>query len=258
LYQDSVLQAAELPYGNSNLVMVVLLPRATNGLASVEAYLTPTVLEFVLNDVRPCLGGLDVYLPKFSLTMGANLIPPLENLGMVDAFLPRVADFSNMDGSRDLSIQVIVHKAVVEVDEAGTVASGSTGIGVGSLFLPPPPPVFYANHPFVFLICDKNSGSILFMGRVTDPTVSGPSAPPPPPAPHPQIQTGDGHFGIQNSQFGFNVTGTNATLIVEVCTNVTGGVWCPIQTLTLTNGSAFFSEPVNPNASSRFYRVRSQ
>jgi serpin B len=257
LYQDSLLQAAELPYGNSNLVMIILLPRATNGLAGMEAALTPQELGLVFNNLRPCFWGLDVFLPKFSLTMAANLIPPLENLGMLDAFVPGVADFSNMDGGRDLSIQVIVHKAVVEVDEAGTVAAGSTGIGIISAVLPPPPPVFFANHPFVFLICDMQSGSILFMGRVADPTVSGASTPPPPP-PHPQIQTGDGHFGIQNSQFGFNVTGTNSSLIVEACTNMTAGPWSPVGTITLTNGAGYFSEPIDPSAPNRFYRVRSR
>ncbi len=117
------------------------------------------------------------------------------------------------------------------------------------------PTLFLADHPFVFLIRDTNSACILFMGQVANPVTGGtPSATPP----LPLIRTSDGSFGLRNHQFGFNVASTNATLVVEACTNLLSGAWFPVQTLTLTNGSAYFSEPLASNSPSRFYRVLSQ
>jgi hypothetical protein len=71
---------------------------------------------------------------------------------------------------------------------------------------------------------------------------------------NPVIQTGDGIFGVQNSQFGFNITGTNNfAVVVEVCTNLANPVWVPLTTNTLVNGSVYFSEPVQENSCGRFY-----
>jgi serine protease inhibitor len=255
-YQDPLLQAVELPYSNSNLVVVVLLPKATGSVTQLDALLSPQELAAALDGMRP--RSVDVWLPRFKLAMGANLIPWLENLGMIDAFSPGVADFSGMDGRWDLFIDAVVHKAVVEVDETGTVAAGATGVGVTATVAGGPPnPTFRADHPFLFMIYDTNSASILFLGRVADPTTGGGASPSTLPI-QPMIQTGDGGFGIRNNQFCFNISGTNATVVVEACTNSASGGWFPVQTLTLTNGSACFSEPVTTNSPGRFYRIRTQ
>jgi len=254
-FEDSLLQAVELPYGNSNLVMVALLPKATNGVAQLDAVLTPGELAAALGGMR--LLNVDVWLPRFNLAMGANLIPLLENLGMMDAFESGVADFSGMDGGRDLFIDVVVHKAVVEVDETGTVAAGATGVGIIAAIGDPVNQTFRADHPFLFMIYDTNSASILFLGRVTDPTSSGGVSPSTVPI-QPVIQTGDGGFDMQNHRFGFNISGTNASVVVESCTNFAPGGWFPVQALTLTNGSAYFSETLDTNSPARFYRVRTQ
>ena len=105
------------------------------------------------------------------------------------------------------------------------------------------------------MIYDTNSASILFLGRVADPTNGGGSSTSTGPI-KPTIQTGDGGFGMKNNQFCFNISGTNATVVVEACTNYPVGGWFPVQTLTLTNGSACFSESLNTNSLARFYRVR--
>jgi serpin B len=246
-YADSFLQAVELPYTNSSVTLLVLLPK-TNGPAS----LPPAELSAVIDGLAP--SWVDVRLPKFKLDTTINLVPILKNMGMVDAFMPGVADFSGIDGGRDLSIGSAFHEAVVEVNETGTIAAAATAIGIVSTVVSLNP-VFQADHPFIFLIRDTNSGSILFMGRVDDPTGGGAALAA---TPTPMIQTSDSSFGIRNQQFGFKVAGTNCLLVVEACTNLAGGAWMPIQGLMLTNGSAYFSEPLQSNRSTRFYRVRPQ
>jgi len=244
-YEDSWLQAVELPYLNSNITMVVLLPKV-NG----PAVLTSQELTAALNGLTP--KWMDVRLPKFKLDATLDLVTTLKNMGMVNAFLPGVADFSGIDGSTDLSIGNVLHKAVVDVNETGTVAAGATVVTVISTVVMVPT-VFQADHPFFFLIRDTNSASILFMGRVADPTAGGTRFSGSPPG---MIQTADSSFGLKNHQFGFKVAASNPMLVVETCTNIASGVWLPVQTLTLTNGSAYFSEPQPANGSSRFYRVR--
>jgi serpin B len=94
-------------------------------------------------------------------------------MGMSDAFDAGKADFSGMDGTRNLFISAAVHKAFVEVNEQGTEAAAATGIAMGLTSLPAPPIEFRADHPFLFLIRERQTGSLLFLGRVTDPTAAG-------------------------------------------------------------------------------------
>ena len=96
-------------------------------------------------------------------------MPQLQALGMRDAFEPRTADFSGIDGTRDLLISGVFHKAFVDVYEEGTEAAAATGVVVGVTSMPPPPEIFRADRPFLFLIREKATGSILFMGRLTEP-----------------------------------------------------------------------------------------
>jgi serpin B len=93
---------------------------------------------------------------------------------MPKAFEAGVADFSGMTGNRELCISAVIHKAFIDLDEQGTEAAAATAVVMHRAIMPAPdpvpPPVFRADHPFIFLIRDNRSGSILFMGRVTDPT----------------------------------------------------------------------------------------
>jgi serpin B len=89
-------------------------------------------------------------------------------MGMVLPF-GVAADFSGMDGRKDLFISLIFHKAFVDVNEEGTEAAAATAVIMTEGSEPPAPPVFRADHPFVFLIRDKDSGNILFLGRLTNP-----------------------------------------------------------------------------------------
>ena len=165
------LQVLEMPYAGGDLTMLVLLPKKADGLAALEDNLTPANLA----KWTAAMGSPDVrvYLPKFTMTCRFGLNETLRAMGMSDAFSPGKADFSGMDGGRNLFISAALHKAFVEVNEQGTEAAAATGIMMGLTALPAPPIEFRADHPFIFLIREKSTGSILFIGRVMNPTVAG-------------------------------------------------------------------------------------
>ena len=169
------LQLLELPYSNdgeaapaAHLSMVVLLPKQLDGLKKLENSLTPAALNHWLDQARA--QKVNVFLPKFKMTAQFSLAETLAAMGMSNPCSSQ-ADFSGIDGARDLFISAIVHKAYVDVNEEGTEAAAATGMVMSlSSAMPRPTPVFRADHPFIFLIRDTQSGTILFLGRVTDPT----------------------------------------------------------------------------------------
>lgn len=161
------LQVLELPYQGDALSLVVLLPRRAGGLGELEAALTAEALGGWL----PAPGAeqeVVVYLPKFEITAEFRLDDALQALGMTDAFELPPADFSGMTGAAELYLSAVVHKAFVAVDEEGTEAAAASAIAFGVTGMPAPPTVFRADHPFVFLIRDNESGSVLFLGRVAE------------------------------------------------------------------------------------------
>jgi len=162
------LQFLELPYVGDDISMVVLLPRDVDGLKSVEDRLNQQTLDRWLAQARE--QKVAVSLPKFKLAAQFSLAKPLTEMGMTDAFSPG-ANFSGMDGERNLFISAVVHKAFVDVNEEGTEAAAATAVVMRSMavMMPRPTPIFRADHPFIFLIRDNHSGSILFLGRLVEP-----------------------------------------------------------------------------------------
>lgn len=163
-------QVLKLPYEGGDLSMLVVLPREKAGLAALEAGLSLERLaewtsQLAEREVR-------VLLPKFKLTWGAvELNRNLMALGMADAFDDQRADFSGMDGRMGwLYIGLVLHKAFVEVNEEGTEAAAATAVAMRVKSMPRPPVEFRADHPFLFLIQEEETGTILFMGRVEDPS----------------------------------------------------------------------------------------
>lgn len=168
---DSDFQAVELPYKGGELSMVILLPRQADACGNLEEQLSPALLARSLERMRQ--QKVEVFLPRFKLESSFDLIQPLTSMGMPDAFGPK-SDFSGMDGTKFLYISGVFHKAWGEVNEAGTEAAAATAVAVVASAVakpPPPPPVFRADHPFVFFIRDTRSGSILFLGRLADPSL---------------------------------------------------------------------------------------
>jgi serpin B len=158
------LQLLELPYAGAKLSMVILLPAETDGLDKLDV--SPAKLSGWLAAVR--LQKVNVFVPRFRLETRYQLNQTLDEMGMHDAFTA-AADFSGMDGRRDLYLSVVVHKAFVEVNEEGTEAAAATGAGISLTSVQAPTPTFRADHPFLFLIRETASGGILFLGKLTAP-----------------------------------------------------------------------------------------
>jgi serpin B len=168
--ETDLFQALQMPYAHESgkqLSMLVLLPKGTT-LAAVE----DSLIGLDLSSLRDSLttGRVDVYFPKVRLETTYSMNAILAEMGMPTAFTDE-ADLSGMDGTRNLSISDVVHKAYVDVNEEGTEAAAATGVIIGATGMLPakPIPVFRADHPFVFLIVDDETGNILFMGRVENP-----------------------------------------------------------------------------------------
>lgn len=164
------LQVLELPYAGDELSMLVLLPKQAGGLEALERALSLENLDMWKGRLEQ--GEVDVFLPKFKMTSQFELKDTLSSMGMVDAFTGG-SDFSGMDGTRWLFISAVIHKAFVDVNEKGTEAAAATAVIVKLRSMPMPASTFRADHPFIFLIQDNKTGSILFMGRVMDPADTG-------------------------------------------------------------------------------------
>jgi serpin B len=157
-------QFLELPYAGKALSMFIILPEEREGLSGIENQLTMKNLDSWLS--RLSEQDIDVYLPKFKITWGTfKLNESLQALGMRKAFAG--ADFSGMDGTKNLSIDSVLHKAFIEVNEEGTEAAAATAVVMRKSL--PRINMFKADHPFLFLIRDNATKSILFLGRVLDP-----------------------------------------------------------------------------------------
>ena len=167
-FDQGSFQVLEQPYKGDTLAMVILLPKAKDGLGQLEASLSAANIETWLTKLSS--RRVDVSLPKFKMTSECELKDPLSDMGMSVAFKPGAADFSGITGTRELAISAVVHKAFVEVDEKGTEAAAATGVvGFRTAAIAQPPVVFRADHPFFFLIRDIRTGSLLFLGRLAQP-----------------------------------------------------------------------------------------
>jgi len=165
--ETDTFQALDLPYVDEELSMVILLPNKFDALDEFEKTLTPDNLSLWLAKIHK--REVVVFVPKFKMTSQFSLASVLKSMGMQDAFSSG-ADFSGINGKRDLFISAVIHKAYVEVNEEGTEAAAATGVVMRLTSIGPAPiPVFRADHPFLFLIRDNLSGGILFIGRVANP-----------------------------------------------------------------------------------------
>ena len=167
------LQILELPYKGGELSMLILLPKQGKSFETGEDYYyTPGDIELSkLEEYKDQMEetSLDaIHLPKFEFETKYFMRDALSAMGMPAAF-SMAADFSGMDGTQDLFVSEVIHQAFVKVDEKGTEAAAATAV-VMDLKAAMPTKVFKADHPFIFMIQQKDTGNILFMGRVVDPS----------------------------------------------------------------------------------------
>jgi serine protease inhibitor len=156
-------QAVDIPYYGDKLSMLVIMPDAGT-FDSFLSSLTPTVLSDITNNLEA--KEINLALPKFTFSRDVGMGSLLRSLGMTDAFDPIVADFSGIDGGRDLSISDVFHKAFISVDEHGTEAAAATAVVIGGTSIPVADVSLTIDHPFVFFIRERQTGLILFLGKV--------------------------------------------------------------------------------------------
>jgi serine protease inhibitor len=173
----------ELPYKGGEVAMLVILPRSADGLEALEKQLTSKDLGTWVGKLRQ--RRVHVFLPKFKVETKYDLGQALQGLGMVRAFKdarqPGGAQFDGMSQSQDpaqkLYVSKVLHKAFVEVNEKGTEAAAATAVMMLEKSAAPASvpftPTFRADRPFLFLVRDRQSGSVLFLGRVLNPTEKG-------------------------------------------------------------------------------------
>ena len=159
-------QAVELPYDGGELSMIILLPQ-TGQFDTFEDSLDAQQVDEIIGRLE--LRQVTLAMPKFEFESEFSLREPLSAMGMQIAF-SGAADFSGMTGNRDLFIAEVIHKAFVSVDEAGTEAAAATAVVMELTAVPETPVEVTIDHPFIFLIRDIETGAVLFIGRVVNPS----------------------------------------------------------------------------------------
>ncbi|GIY28747.1 serpin B10 [Caerostris extrusa] len=154
----------ELNYIDGNISMLLILPKDVRSFPQIE--LTSEVLCDIRNKLQPT--NLMVILPKFKMEYHRELSKDMIKMGIDELFSDK-ADLSGIREQNDIHVSLMIHKAILEVDEKGSEASAVSGVGIHAKRKPPDQQMFWADHPFLFYIIDKGLNTILFAGRVSDP-----------------------------------------------------------------------------------------
>jgi len=171
-FETDQFQAIDLPYGNGNFSMVVLLPKQGYSPEDLIGELSPDQWNLRMNQFEDREG--DLILPKFKTGFKSSLNAVLKAMGMEIAFEPGQADFSGIsqsvyDQGQGLYISQVLHEAVVQVDEQGTEAAAATSVGVGVTSIPAGYFMMRVDRQFLFAIRERSSDTILFMGKLDKP-----------------------------------------------------------------------------------------
>jgi serine protease inhibitor len=158
-------KVVELPYEGHQVSMLVIVP---DDFAAFEAGLDADRLQEAISAARPT--RVQLSLPRFETRSRLSLKDALRALGMGVAFEGGSADFSGMDGSRDLFVGDVIHQSFVLVDETGTEAAAATAVTMRATGLPAAPTPMAVDRPFLFVVRDRETGAVLFMGRILDPS----------------------------------------------------------------------------------------
>jgi len=165
-FEDAKIQALELQYSGNNYSMLIILPRNNESVEELVKSMTQESLTTITKGLT--LEKINISIPRFQFSTGYQLKQVLSDMGMPQPFSDD-ANFSNMTSRNDLKISDVFHKAFIEVNEQGTEAAAATAVVIRMKSIGNEK-YFTANHPFIFLIREKSTGIILFMGRMVDPT----------------------------------------------------------------------------------------
>ncbi len=166
-YENDLIQVVALPFANSPIAFVIVLPRSAENLSRVEEELDDNFHEWIDQLAQT---HIDLKLPKFTLTERINLNETLQTLGMKLPFTTQ-ANFSGIDGKLDLYLSTVLHQTFIALDEQGVTAAASTAAAIGVKSLPPSSPStpFIADHPFLMFILNLDLKEVLFMGKFQEP-----------------------------------------------------------------------------------------
>ena len=166
-YENDELQMVDLPYGNGDFSMTIVLPKKEKNIDALISDMSEESWNLLTSNLSPDTG--DILLPRFKLEYKTELIRPLTEMGMGIAFSEGLADFSKMRSQNDLFISRVLHKSFVEVNEEGTEAAAVTVVGIDTSIGPSQGFSMIVNRPFLFVIREHRSGTIMFMGKIVNP-----------------------------------------------------------------------------------------
>lgn len=169
-YSTDDFQLLEMPYGGEKFSMLIFLPEIGETPDDLIAQLSADQVNDWISKLY--VSKKQVYLPKFEFKFDKSLVDMLRSLGMTDAFDDTKADLSGISDAARLAVTEVMHKTYIKVDEEGTEAAAVTGITVGVTSVGPTTNIFRVDHPFVFAIREKDTGAILFVGKVMDPSLN--------------------------------------------------------------------------------------
>jgi serpin B len=168
-YENADMQVVDIPYKEDKLSMMIFLPWEKEGFEKMENLLNKRLYTQIIDSLGK--ENVDLSIPQFTTTFDFKLDKALPVMGMPLAFSGK-ADFSGMTGRKDLYISHVIHKAFINVNESGTEAAAATVVIMrltSRRMETSNTKIFNANHPFIFLIKDNTTGSILFMGKTMNP-----------------------------------------------------------------------------------------
>ncbi|NVO08838.1 MAG: serpin family protein [Bacteroidales bacterium] len=167
-FEDDKVQAIEIPYSGNNFSMLIILPQQDQNIDVLIKGINQDYLNSIINGLTE--QSISISIPKYKLSTGYQLKKVLSDMGMPQPFSDD-ADFSKMSSGNNLKISNVFHKAFIEVNEEGTETSAATAVVIAMKSIGIER-TFIANRPYIFLIREKSSGLVLFMGRINDPTKS--------------------------------------------------------------------------------------
>jgi serpin B len=166
-FDSGAFEVLGLPYKGGSLSFVIFLPKKSDGLNNVEKSLTEEELAGCISKMK--IENVVVMIPRFNVELSFKLKEDLSAMGMPIAFHSGSANFSGMTGNTSLFISNVLHQSFLEVNEEGSKATAATAVVMEQKSVPKEPSIFRADHPFLFLIRDNRTGSLLFLGRLVNP-----------------------------------------------------------------------------------------